>query len=169
MKNILIGFVLILLDFDFNFEGISIGLLPDFIGYYFLGEGIKDFLDKSGYFKKSGELIMPMLILSLILYCFDLFTITAAMGYFSLIFTAVSVGMALYITYQIIRGFNEMEIETKKLEDYWKVMLCGHVLWFLLSFVPAVAVLGGIAAIFVTVVFLLEFNNIKKGHENTLK
>ncbi len=169
MKNILIGFFLIFLDFSFNFYGVKIGLLPNFIGYYFLGEGIKEFLNKSEHFKKVSKLIMPLLLFSLLLYCLDLFTITAAMGYFSYLFAVISIGMAFYVSYHVICGIREMGMDTAKLKNLWKAMLCANAVWFVLSFIPVLAVLGGIAAIFAAVLFLLEFNSIKKSYENSKK
>ena len=161
MKKILIGFILIFLDFDLNFGSVSIGLLPDFIGYHFLKEGITEFENRSSHFKKVEELIMPFFILSLIIYAFDLLTITAAMGYASLILTLLSAGMGFYASYHIIHGFSDMGINTKKLETLWKIMLCAHAITLALNFIHIISILVGLVALVPTVLFLSEFNNIK--------
>ena len=161
MKKILIGFILIFLDFDLSLGSVSIGLLPDFIGYHFLKEGITEFENRSSHFKKVEELIMPFFILSLIIYAFDLLTITAAMGYASLILTLLSAGMGFYASYHIIRGFSDMGINKKKLENLWKIMLCARVITLALNFIHVISILVGLVALFSTVLFLSEFNKIK--------
>ena len=50
MRNILIGFILIFLDFNLNLGGSKIGFMPDFLGYIIVIKGLEEMVGESTLF-----------------------------------------------------------------------------------------------------------------------
>jgi hypothetical protein len=56
MKNLFIGFIFVFLDFNLNISNSKIGLIPDFIGYLIIINGLMDMSEESTRFIK----VMPL-------------------------------------------------------------------------------------------------------------
>ena len=53
MKNIFIGFIFLFLNLDINLGELKIGLLPDFVGYIIMLNGLIELEEKSPLFMEA--------------------------------------------------------------------------------------------------------------------
>ena len=77
MRNIFIGFILIFLDFNLTINNSQIGLIPDFIGYIIMINGLTEMADDSRLFLKSKPYAAGMAVYTGILYFADMFGISS--------------------------------------------------------------------------------------------
>lgn len=114
MKKFFLGFLLVLLDFDINIGFISIGLIPDFLGYYCILKGLDELKGKSREFDKVRPLTYGMMIYSIVMYAgdilganklFDSWNITGI----NYVLGLIAVAASLYITYCISKGVYDIE------------------------------------------------------------
>ena len=81
MSKIFVGLLLVFLDINFTFNTTTIGLLPDFIGYFILIGGLAEMAAVNSHFGKARPFAIAMAIYTLILYILDLIGLSAALGY----------------------------------------------------------------------------------------
>ena len=72
MSKIFVGLLLVFLDINFTFNTTTIGLLPDFIGYFILIGGLAEMAAVNSHFGKARPFAIAMAIYTLILYILDL-------------------------------------------------------------------------------------------------
>ena len=68
MRNIFSGFILIFLDFNLNLGNSTIGLIPDFIGYFVMIGGLDQMVGESTIFTKVRPFVVGMAVYTGILY-----------------------------------------------------------------------------------------------------
>ena len=168
MENIFIGFVLVSLDFNITVGKCIIGLLPDFIGYFFIFRGLRSLADKSAIMR---NLIIPDLLitlLSFISYMLDLCTFTVRMPYLvSLAMGALTTVMFLYVSYQVVQGVLELERRMYRnlygdpLYLRWQITAALSALTYLLSILPVIFLIVVVCNLVASVVFLAAFNSSK--------
>ncbi len=107
MTQIFWGYILVLFHFRIN----GFDLLPNFLGYILVCVGLTKLLGESKSFKKARPLGMIMAIYSAVIAMGDL----AGVGFAGALFTAlnlISVGMWIYLTYLIVLGVKDLELNT---------------------------------------------------------
>ena len=109
MSKIFVGLLLVFLDINFTFNTTTIGLLPDFIGYFILIGGLAEMAAVNSHFGKARPFAIAMAIYTLILYILDLIGLSAALGYAATILGLLSTLISLYISYHIVQGVLELE------------------------------------------------------------
>ena len=109
MSKIFVGLLLVFLDINFTFNTTTIGLLPDFIGYFILIGGLAEMAAVNSHFGKARPFAIAMAIYTLILYILDLIGLSAALGYAATILGLLSTLISLYLSYHIVRGVMEIE------------------------------------------------------------
>jgi len=72
MHKIFIGLILVFLDFNFDINTTRIGLIPDFLGYISILQGIKEMKSKSPFFSKIFPITNFALFFSILIYFLDL-------------------------------------------------------------------------------------------------
>ena len=113
MSNIFTGLLFVFLDFDLTFNNIKIGLIPDFIGYFFMIKGITEMSDKSHRFEKIMIYVKVMLGYSALIYLLDIFALGLfENNYLGIILGLLSTIVSLYISYNIIFGLKDIESKT---------------------------------------------------------
>lgn len=167
MKNIFIGFILIFLDFNLTSGNAKIGLIPDFLGYIIMINGLVEMADESMMFMKAKPYATGMAVYTGFLYVFDLIGISASLGVLAYFLGFISTIISLYISYNIVMGV--MDIERKynvllngtSLKSVWTLLALFNILSFSLLLMPGIAIIFVIVSFIVSVCFLASFNNSK--------
>jgi hypothetical protein len=167
MKNIFTGFILIFLDFNLNLGNSQIGLIPDFVGYIIMISGLVEMGRESELFIKVKPYASGMAIYTGILYLLDLLGISSSLGVLSYVLALTSIAVSLYISYNIVMGVIDIErkyntlFNGSRLKSTWNLLAIFNVLTFVLSLIPAVAIICIILTFIVTICFLVDFNKSK--------
>lgn len=167
MRKIMAGMVFVFLDFTINMETSKIGLIPDFVGYILIAQGLSEMATQSPRFAKVRGLSLAMVVYTAILYAFDLFGVTIQEGLLSWLLGLVSTIISLYISYNIVMGVIDIEAGGRNLDGaslltVWKVYAVISIAIYLLFLVPALNILLIIAGLILGIVFLFAFNRTKK-------
>lgn len=171
ISKIFVGLLLVFLDINFTFNTTTIGLLPDFIGYFILIGGLAEMAAVNSHFGKARPFAIAMAIYTLILYILDLIGLSAALGYAATILGLLSTLISLYLSYHIVRGVMEIEdaqarsLNGTPLFTTWKVMAVADILAYLLLFIPGLNVICIIVRFVFGMVFLVHLNRTRKAYE----
>lgn len=173
MRNIFIGLLFVFLNFNINMGNSSIGLIPTFIGYIYIGKGLIELAEQSEWFTRLKTYAAGMAIYSGIIYVMDLIGISKAMGTMSaMLLGLVSTVFSLYISYGIIMGVkdieaaNQWELNSISLFSTWKVLALCSILGYLLLIIPMVGFISIILGIIVSICFLYSFSKTKNMYYN---
>jgi hypothetical protein len=171
VRNIFIGFLLIFLDFNLDINTCRIGLIPDFIGYIILINGLKEMTFESKCFEKIKPFVAGMGVYSSILYAMDLFGLSANLSGFGVLLGIASTIISLYISYVIIEGVRNTEINhnadlnSASLKSTWTLMAVFQTASYVSSILPALAIICIIVSFIVAILFLVQFNRSKNLYE----
>ena len=165
MKNFFIGMIFIFLNFNLTFNGHIIGLLPGFVGYYFVLEGIKSFNGEIPAFEKIKQLCTIMIAVYAVVYALDLLAVN--LGFLGIVIGFAMLAANLYMSFHLTEGF--LYIEKTKLIDLgaadlrekWKlfcIMMCASTV---LVYVPLVNIIAIIVNAVFSILFLVQFNKTK--------
>ncbi|NLL00695.1 MAG: hypothetical protein GX271_08565 [Clostridiales bacterium] len=176
MRNILIGFILIFLDFNLKLGNSTIGLIPDFIGYIVMIRGLEEMIEESTLFMKIKPVVVGMAVYSGVLYFFDLVGISTSLGVLIYVLALTSTAISLSISYNIVMGVIDMEgkynilLNGDSLKFTWTIMLVLNIICFVLSLIPptAIGIICIIATLVVSICFLVAFNNSKNLYYDTV-
>lgn len=167
MKNIFIGFLLIFLNFDLNIGSSKIGLIPNFIGYMVMINGLLEMAEESPLFIKVKPLATFMAVYTGILYAADLVGISVSLGPLSILFGIVSTVISLYLSYNIVMGVKEVEekyntpLNGDSLKSTWTFLAVFNILAFALVLIPALTIICIVVSFIAAICFLVAFNNSK--------
>ena len=109
MKKIFWGFFLIFLDFYINIGACRIGFLPDFLGYYFLIQGMRQLERETPRFEGCYSPAMAMTVYSVILYLLDLVGLSGSLGLMGTVLGLIAMVVSYYLSYRIIEGIRDIE------------------------------------------------------------
>lgn len=157
----------IFLDFNLDLGVNRIGLIPDFIGYIFLINGLNELSYKNVRFSKIRPFAVGMAIYTGVLYAFDLLAVSVNLAGLSLLLGLASTIISLYISYSIVMGVKDMEIAYSQqlngdsLLTMWKVLAVLSLAIYLLFFIPALGLLCLLANFVIGICFLVSFNKTK--------
>ena len=172
MRKIFIGFLLIYLDFSINLGASKIGLIPDFIGYIVMLNGLQEMAAESPIFSKVKPFAALMAVYTGIIYLLDLFGISASLGAVSIILGIVSAIISLYISYTIVMAVKDMEnkynapLNGASLKSTWTILAVFTILNFVLLFLPSLLLVSIIVSIIIAICFLVSFNTSKNMYYN---
>ncbi|NCB52830.1 MAG: hypothetical protein EOM54_13295 [Clostridia bacterium] len=167
MKNIFIGFVLIFLDFNLNLGNAQIGLIPDFIGYAVMINGLVEMGAESELFLKVKPYATGMTIYTGILYFMDFVGASASLGALAYLLAIASTAISLYISYNIVMGVKEIEekrgspLNADSLKSTWKILAVFNVAAFVSLLIPVLAIICIIVAFIAAICFLVAFSKSK--------
>lgn len=172
MRNIMIGFLLIFLDFNLDLGNASLGLIPDWIGYLVMVKGLMEMSGESPFFGKIRPFASGMAVYTGILYLMDLFGISASLGALTYLLAIASTAVSLYISYCIVLGVKDMEdnygilFNSDQLMSLWKVLAVINVVIYPMMLFPGLSILGILAGCIVTILFLSAFSKSKNLYED---
>lgn len=175
MRNIFIGFIFIFLDFNLDLGNSRIGLIPDFIGYIALINGLVEMALESPLFMKVKSYASGMAVFSGVLYVMDMLGISVSLGGLSYILAIISTVISLYISYHIVMGVIDMESKYRKnfngdsLKSNWTTLAVLNALTFVLMLFPPIAFICMILTLVVTILFLVAINTSKNQYYTSVK
>ncbi len=167
MNNILIGFLLIFLDFNLTLGNSQLGLIPDFIGYIVLRNGLAEMAGESPLFLKAKPYATGMAVYTGILYFMDLLGISASLGALSYLLAIASTVISLYISYDIVMGVKDMEekynapLNGASLHATWTLLAVFNIVVYISLLIPVLAVICIIVTVIVAICFLVAFSKSK--------
>ncbi len=173
MKYIFWGFIFIFINFSFKFNGSSIDVLPDFIGYILVINGLNEMMSKSILFAKAKPISIVMLIISSLIFVTDLLGITATLGSLNYLRLIVCAILYLYMTYNIVMGVKDLEgkflihLDGDALKSNWTFFTIFYVLSIILALVPLLNIVLLIVGFIANICFLIAFNNSKNQYYNS--
>lgn len=168
MNKLFLGLLFVLLDFNINFGQCSIGLVPDWLGFWFLHQGLMELSEEWDGFRNGRIAAIGLLVYSAVLYIMDLFALSAQTDVVVWILSLVYTVVFLFLLRQIAKGICYMEdthrwdLEGGKLESLWMALAVIDILGVALSLVPVVGAVCNLAALVVAVCYLAALNGTKK-------
>jgi hypothetical protein len=166
MRNIFIGLLFVFLDFNLTFGASQIGLIPDFVGYILMIQGLAELQNLSPRFIKARPFALGMAVYTGILYMMDVFGIGTG-SILSFILGLISTLISLYISYNIVMGIKDIEamdgrdLNAQGLYSVWTVLAILSLIIYVLLIVPILNFLCMIAGLIAGIVFLVSFNRTK--------
>ena len=150
MQKIFIGLLLVFLDFNLDLGTSRIGLIPDFLGYMSMLQGLKEMENKSVKFLKVISITKLALILSIVIYILDLAGLSLNPDNRTLLIVIgiVMTIISLYISYFIVQGVLDLQEKTgfdlkgNKLYTSWKLTAVFSVLVYPLFFIPGLNIIS---------------------------
>lgn len=171
MRKIMIGFLLIFLDFNLDLGSARLGLIPDWLGYLMMINGLTEMAGESPLFGKVRPYASGMAVYTGILYLMDLLGISASLGVLTYLLAIASTAVSLYISYCIVLGVREMEahygtfLNGDNLMSLWKALAIINVIVYFTVLIPGLSILGILAGCIVTILFLSAFGKSKNLYE----
>lgn len=167
MRNIFIGFLLVLLDFNLNLNQCSVDLLPDFVGYIILVNGFHELEQESSYFIKVRPYSIGMAVYTGILFVLDLFGASLNLSGLDFILGIIAIVALFYIAYCIVQGVKEMEashgafLNGDKLNSLWKWWAIFTAVAYVLMLIPSLSIVCTIISLISAIAFLIAINTSK--------
>lgn len=103
------GFFFIYLNFNLSVNAHTLNVLPEFVGYFLLLQGLRELEEESGVFSDTRPFVVGMTVYTAILWVGALLGVTGAGSLLSILLSLVSTAVSLYISWSIIQGVREME------------------------------------------------------------
>ena len=170
MENFFIGFLFMFLNFNITVSNHVIGLLPLFVGYIFIGRGIKEFEGKVPAFDKIKNFSKIMIAVGVVIYVMDFLAINIGAVYF--LVSVVVLAANVYTSFKITDGIISLE-ETKgvnllgsELRRMWKIMIISLCISTVTVFIPFLNIIATIAVLVITILFLIAMNKTKNEAAN---
>lgn len=168
MGQIWIGLILTTINFNLTAGDCVIGLLPDFVGYWFICKGLMELEEKSEWFKRMKPFATLMIGVSAVVYVLNVFGFYANMGLIATVIDVVTIAIVIYVTYGIVMGVQEMEQKYKVslvgdiMKQAWafkSVLLVGS---YIAVFIPMLAIILVIGSFIAGIWFLIVFLQSKR-------
>lgn len=155
------GFFFIYLNFNLSVNAHTLNILPEFVGYFLLLQGLKELDEESGVFAGVRPFAVGMAVYTGILWVGALLGITGTGSWLSTLLNLVSTAVSLYISWAIIQGIREMEerheadFNSAGMLLAWKVLLVANIVSYVLMLVLPVAAVVALMAALVGIILLL--------------
>lgn len=168
MGQIWIGLIFTTINFNLTTGDCVIGLLPDFVGYWFICKGLMELEEKSDWFKKVKPFAMLMIGVSAVVYVLNVFGFYANMGMIATGIDVITIGIVIYITYGVVMGVQSIEQKYKVslvgdiMKQAWgfkSVLLIGS---YIAVFIPVLAIILVIGSFLAGIWFLIVFLQSKR-------
>lgn len=167
VNGIFIGFLFIFLDFNLNIAQMHLELIPDFVGYIMVANGVEAMAGESPNFGKAKPFAVFMVFCSGIIWLANLFG-GLVTGPLSVLLGIVTVIISLYISNKIVCGVKDVEEKSNtllngaSLHSAWKLLAVFTILSLLLSLIiPILAILCAVVSLIAAICFLFAFNGSK--------
>lgn len=170
MNRLFWGLFFVTLHFNVTLGTATIGLLPDFLGWYLLMKGMEELAEESEQFNKGRHWAFGLMLLNVILYVADLMNLSSgtAVGLWSLGLAGFCVGC--YVLYRMVLGIREMEtnhrwdLQGEKLKTMWLIQTVMGAICYLLNWIPLISAFAALAAAVTAICMLAAMYGTKKRH-----
>lgn len=157
MNRLFWGLIFVLLDWKVTLGTATVGLLPDFLGFYLIMKGMESLGSRSNAFNKGRHLAFGLAILSAILYGADLMNPdTGAKVVFWALGLVALAGMLILLRLAVT-GCAEMGKDNRTLFGMWQVLAVLQSICYLANWIPLVGAVCGYVSLGVGVLFLICF------------
>ncbi len=169
MNSIFFGMIFVFFDFHLDLDAMRIGLIPDFIGYYFMYKGLREIGGLSPRFAKTEPFVVGMLVFSAVSYLLDLVGMASAFGGVAgTILSLAALALSLYISYSIIMGIKDIEadrgvnLDSARLYSVWKLQVVFSAISFVLLLVPVLAFVSILVSVAISAYYLYVFHKTRR-------
>lgn len=174
MNKLFWGFFFLFLNFNLNFNGASLQLLPDWVGFILLYLACGELLGESEMFQKPRPFCAGLAIYTGILWLMELLGIGANLGILSWILGLAATCLNLYISMLIVDAVANVEMRrnydlcSAHLRRVWKVVAVATIAANVLLIVPVVAFICVLVAAVAGIVFLVAVHKTRKAYHNMI-
>ncbi len=173
MNNIFIGMLFVFLDFNIDFGTTRVGLIPDFIGYILIAQGLAELTAGNDRFSRVRPVAIGMAVYTALLYALDLFgMLLTTEPLLMFLLGLASTILSLYVSYSVVMGINDLEaaleqdLNARSLYTAWTVLAVLSLAVYMLSLLPVLSLVCLIAGFIVGIVFLVMLNRTKNLYYN---
>lgn len=168
MQNIFLGFLFEMLDFNLDIGASTIGLIPDFIGFWLLNKGMSELSTESDIFSRKSGLALILMACSLVIYVIDLLGLSLG-----LLGPIIGIAMTIakfYLEYQVLIGMFELEeynhthLGADDCKTKWIFVMVMNLLNIVLIWIPFINIVCLIIAFIMGIVFLVSVNTFKNNY-----
>lgn len=152
MRKLFWGFFFIYLNFNLNLNQYSLNILPNFVGYILLLQGIKQLEEESCFFRRARPFAVGMAMYEAVLWLGAVFGIETDRG-IGTVLGWISMVVALYVSWLLIQGVLEIERQSgtdllgAQMYSRWKLLAGLQVIGKLLGLVANLANLNMLFAV----------------------
>lgn len=168
MKKIFFGLIFALLNFNINSGGMTINILPSFLGCVFILFGLREVEAESSYFSRAKTITIIMTIYSFIVYILDLGGMTASLGIAGMALGGLGIAGFLFLDYLLVKALEDMtvayheDLNAHALRTAWTVQALTGVGAYCLIMVELVAGLLMIGYVISSIGFIVSFYRTTK-------
>ena len=168
MQNLFFGMLFVFLDFNLELGEVTIGLIPNFVGYILLVRGLEELYGESTLFQKALPISKGMVVFSVVMYVINLMVLNVQLR-----FAGWLLGLALTITNLLISRWivsGVQEMERKKhvdlggayLDMIWKALAAVVLVAYAISWIPLIGGMCAIASFVIAICYLAAFHHTKQ-------
>ena len=174
MDKLFLGFFFLFLDFNLNFNGASLNLLPEWVGHILLYVACGELLQESELFQKPRPFCAGMCLYTGILWLMALLGIGIGSTVLTVVLGLISTCVSLYIAMLVVDAITNVEmrrnydLSAAHLRRVWKVLAICSIAAILLLTLPAVALVCVLAAAVAGIVFLAAIHRTRKAYRQML-
>lgn len=158
------GFFLIYLHFNLSFNGHTLNILPPFVGYWLLYQGLTELDGESGLFRNIRPFAVGMAVYTGVLWCGDLLGVEQVGDWKTLlgvILSLLGTVVSLYVSWAIIQGVRDMEnsrgvdLNGAGMQRAWWVLVIAQAASFILTRLLSVLTFAAMAVGLVGIAMML--------------
>lgn len=168
MNRLFWGLFLCLLDYDVTVGTAVFGLLPDFIGYFLMMKGMAELAGENRFFDRGRHLAFVMAVVSAVLYIAHLADPDSMASVVLWTVELVVLVVQLILVRMIIFGVaglereHELTMRSELLKSMWLILIVIYPLAHIVSWLPLVGDICGMASVVVGALFLAVFWDSRK-------
>ena len=167
------GFLFTFVNAKVHPAGLTVGLIPDFVGFFLLWRGLVVLSSESRVFKKLTPVALVFLFVSLFMYVTDLFNVFSEDNMIMFAVGIVYTAARLFFCYFILRGIKDMEVK-RNAEFYSAKLFRAWVAVFVFNIcamipVSGLALVGALGILVVTAMFLVRMWDSMKNYKDCLE
>lgn len=176
MNNIFWGFLLALIDFDITFGNANIDILPDFIGFILIFNGLVEMSHHSFHFSRGIQRAKITIALSAVIYILDVFGLSDILpGILTGALGLVYAIMCICSAQDVVNGILDMEarygvyLNGQSLRSAWSVWRICFILTYIFLVTIILAIFSAIAILvscIADICFLVALNRAKHAYYN---
>lgn len=162
------GMLFVLLDFNLDLGEHTIGLIPDWLGYWWVAKGFLELAEEWDGFRKGRSVALALAVYTGVLYGMDLLALSVQIEALVWVLYIIATAAGLVTTWIIAKGVCRMEenhgwdLQGRKLNDLWLYMAVLDIVAVLFSWVPVVGVVGIVASMIIAICYLVALNGCRK-------
>lgn len=162
MNRLFWGLFFVLLDYQVTLGSMVIEVLPDVIGYYLLMKGMEELAQMSIHFDRGRHWAFGMAIVSGLIFGAELMNPQPMTKVWLWTAELGMLAVLLVLIRKVLRGLREMGKNAQRPEAVWMILAVLLPLCHLVSWVPVVGGVSGVAAMVIGALFLLSLYPVIK-------